>query len=89
MYNNPQLLKNYNKCEFKKFIKQIIFSQGYCESRDTAFTDKIHSPPAIRVIGTLRNMPEFAKLYNCKEESDMNASEKFDLWSVPSEPMEM
>ncbi|XP_043462184.1 neprilysin-21-like [Leptopilina heterotoma] len=67
----------------------LSFANGYCESRDTPFTDTIHSPPMLRVIGTLMNMPEFAELYHCEEGRTMNPREKCDLWSVPSEPMEM
>lgn len=39
-----------------------------------------HSPPNFRVIGSLSNLPEFAKEFNCPVGSHMNPTEKCEVW---------
>lgn len=39
-----------------------------------------HSPPSFRVIGSLSNLPEFSKEFNCPVGSRMNPSDKCEVW---------
>ncbi|XP_044256216.1 neprilysin-4 isoform X2 [Tribolium madens] len=40
----------------------------------------VHAPGIFRVIGSLSNSEDFAKIYNCPPDSGMNPSEKCSLW---------
>ncbi|XP_015836432.2 neprilysin-4 isoform X2 [Tribolium castaneum] len=40
----------------------------------------VHAPGIFRVIGSLSNSEDFAKIYNCPINSGMNPSEKCSLW---------
>ncbi|KAL3861160.1 hypothetical protein ACJMK2_007225 [Sinanodonta woodiana] len=61
------------------------FSQVWC-STSTKEADHLqivcdpHSPAKFRVIGTLSNSMEFAKLYNCAPGSPMNPVKKCEVW---------
>jgi len=39
-----------------------------------------HSPPRFRLIGSLRNQPEFARDWNCPPDTLMNPQEKCSVW---------
>jgi predicted metalloendopeptidase len=40
----------------------------------------VHSPARFRIIGTVQNSYEFAKVFSCKSKSKMNPSDKCQLW---------
>ena len=42
--------------------------------------DIAHSPPSIRVVGSLANFDKFADAFNCSLGSRMNPAEKCILW---------
>lgn len=44
-----------------------------------------HSPNVFRVIGTLRNMDEFAETFNCTKNQYMYSKRKCDFWSTHSD----
>ena len=54
----------------KFFIANIVFF----------FFDDVHSPSRYRVIGTLSNIEEFSKAWQCPVGSPMNPTEKCVLW---------
>jgi endothelin-converting enzyme/putative endopeptidase len=61
------------------------FAQVWCqnqtpqEARQRAVTDP-HSPGNLRVIGTLRNMPEFQKAFSCKAAQPMVSPNACRVW---------
>lgn len=63
----------------------ISFGQQWCSvSREQEMRNKvitgIHSPERYRVIGSVHNMEEFAKDFNCPLRSPMNPAEKCEVW---------
>uniref|UniRef100_A0A0A9XT19 Endothelin-converting enzyme 1 n=1 Tax=Lygus hesperus TaxID=30085 RepID=A0A0A9XT19_LYGHE len=63
----------------------LNFAQVWCgETRPAASRNKlktaVHSPGKYRVIGTLSNSVEFAKVYNCPLGSPMNPVKKCTVW---------
>lgn len=58
--------------------------QTYCVKENEFFQKHymidVHSPHNSRIIGTLSNMPEFAKSWNCQPNVPMNPSNKCSLW---------
>uniref|UniRef100_A0AC34QY75 Uncharacterized protein n=1 Tax=Panagrolaimus sp. JU765 TaxID=591449 RepID=A0AC34QY75_9BILA len=40
----------------------------------------VHTPKKFRVIGTLRNVPEFSQAFQCSDSSYMNPKEKCSIW---------
>jgi len=55
----------------------LSFAQVWCDvstvkSENYSVMDDAHSPPRLRVIGTLSNSQHFAREYNCKPGSKMN-----------------
>ncbi|XP_018913127.2 endothelin-converting enzyme homolog isoform X2 [Bemisia tabaci] len=68
--------------------KQLFFlgfAQVWCtvstnESLNLQIEKDTHSPASLRVTGTLSNLPEFAKAYNCKLGSKMNPVNKCEIW---------
>jgi endothelin-converting enzyme/putative endopeptidase len=63
----------------------VGFAQVWCqnltpqEARQRALTDP-HSPGHLRVIGTLRNMPEFQKAFSCKPAQPMVSPNACRVW---------
>ena len=63
----------------------IGFAQVWCEnitdqrSRELALTDP-HSPGKFRVIGTIRNSPQFRKAFSCKEGDAMAPANACSVW---------
>ena len=63
----------------------IGFAQVWCENvtdqraRELALTDP-HSPGKFRVIGTIRNSPQFRKAFNCKEGDAMAPANACSVW---------
>ncbi|KYN10108.1 Endothelin-converting enzyme 1 [Trachymyrmex cornetzi] len=63
----------------------LNFAQIWCSSI-TSETEILqiekdtHSPPRYRVIGSLSNLPEFAKEFNCPKNSTMNPVHKCEVW---------
>lgn len=49
----------------------------WCQKHES---DNVHLPDEIRVIGTLSNMPQFAKDFNCPIGSKMNPEKKCTVW---------
>lgn len=63
----------------------IKFSQTWCTGRDEAYkmrhiNSDHHAYGEFRVLGPLRNMPEFAKTFKCKLGSQMNPLKKCFVW---------
>ncbi|BES92051.1 Peptidase family M13 [Nesidiocoris tenuis] len=63
----------------------LNFAQVWCgETRPAASRNKlktaVHSPGKFRVIGTLSNSVEFAKVFNCPLGSPMNPAKKCTVW---------
>ncbi|TKR88875.1 hypothetical protein L596_013050 [Steinernema carpocapsae] len=63
----------------------LSFSSFYCNSQSLdEIKDDLasngHSPAKYRVIGTLRNIPEFSKAFSCKLGSYMNPEKKCAIW---------
>ncbi|XP_037955581.1 neprilysin-3 [Teleopsis dalmanni] len=63
----------------------ISFARVWCSSTtdETSLLQMekdAHSPSKYRVIGTLSNMAEFSKVFNCSSESKMNSSNKCEVW---------
>ncbi len=61
------------------------FAQVWCmNSTDAEFMNRImtdpHSPGAFRANGTLQNMPEFAKAFNCPAGSPMAPEKRCRVW---------
>ncbi|XP_003743920.1 endothelin-converting enzyme homolog [Galendromus occidentalis] len=63
----------------------VSFAQDFChklaeeELRDLIYNDE-HTPNEFRVIGSLRNLPEFSETFSCPEDSAMNPPDKCELW---------
>ncbi|KYM76847.1 Endothelin-converting enzyme 1 [Atta colombica] len=63
----------------------LNFAQIWCSSI-TSETEILqiekdtHSPPRYRVIGSLSNLPEFAKEFDCPKNSTMNPVHKCEVW---------
>ncbi|KAJ3602526.1 hypothetical protein NHX12_030279 [Muraenolepis orangiensis] len=63
----------------------VGFAQVWCSvrtpesSHEGVITDP-HSPSRFRVIGTVSNMPDFSKHFDCKADAPMNPRHKCDLW---------
>lgn len=63
----------------------ISFAQTWCsndrvEILRTVINADTHSPNMFRVIGSLGNMNEFMKDFNCPIDSRMNFVEKCEVW---------
>uniref|UniRef100_A0A914UNG5 Endothelin-converting enzyme 1 n=1 Tax=Plectus sambesii TaxID=2011161 RepID=A0A914UNG5_9BILA len=63
----------------------LSFASFWCGSETNAsLSDQLltnpHTPDRFRVIGTLRNMPQFAKAFNCPANSYMNPSDRCSIW---------
>ncbi|CRK96791.1 CLUMA_CG009917, isoform A [Clunio marinus] len=63
----------------------VAFAQVWCSSiTDETINLQIekdpHSPPNFRVIGSLSNLPDFSKEFNCPLGSPMNPKEKCEVW---------
>ena len=63
----------------------ISFGQMLCSIyRDAEMlnvvTTDIHAPPQFRVFGSLQNSREFSEDFNCQRESNMNPTEKCEIW---------
>lgn len=57
--------------------------QQWCTSNhrhNTLHEDDIHAPYHFRVTGSLMNMNEFAKTFNCSSGVYMNPKEKCNMW---------
>ncbi|XP_011303155.1 endothelin-converting enzyme 2 isoform X3 [Fopius arisanus] len=66
----------------------ILFSSIWCSKATPEFISKKamdeedhHSVHRLRVIGTLSNMEDFAKAFNCPKGSPMNPQSKCNLWT--------
>lgn len=53
--------------------------------RDSLPTDSEHSPNSNRVIGSLMNMKEFSKTFNCEPGLYMNPKKKCSMWESEQE----
>lgn len=63
----------------------ISFANTWCtkhrpEMLRIDITTEVHSPGQFRVLGSLSNMPEFARDFNCPLGSKMNPVEKCSVW---------
>lgn len=63
----------------------LSFAQVWCavvtpESAEISVRTDPHSPPQVRVLGTLSNSPAFAEAWNCPANSPMNPSTKCEVW---------
>ncbi|KAI4454168.1 zinc metalloprotease family m13 neprilysin-related [Holotrichia oblita] len=63
----------------------VSFAQVWCghtkpEAIKSRIKVSVHPPGKFRVLGTLRNFPEFARVFNCDEGSPMNPVQKCKIW---------
>uniref|UniRef100_A0A7E4ZX25 Neprilysin n=1 Tax=Panagrellus redivivus TaxID=6233 RepID=A0A7E4ZX25_PANRE len=63
----------------------LSFASFWCGvESDAAIVNQVetdvHSTPKYRVIGTLRNVPEFAKTWQCGAKAYMNPSDRCTIW---------
>lgn len=63
----------------------VSFAQNWCtkstsDALRSSILSDLHSPPKMRVIGTLSNSNEFSKAFNCPINSKMNPQLKCQLW---------
>ncbi|BES98587.1 Peptidase family M13 [Nesidiocoris tenuis] len=62
----------------------IAFTNVWCEKSnlqdDISSLNDVHSPNKFRVLGTLRNLEEFSRVWNCPAGSNMNPKGKCVLW---------
>lgn len=63
----------------------LNFAQVWCgamrpEATRNKLKTAVHSPGKFRVIGTLSNSDDFARVYGCPQDSQMNPSEKCSVW---------
>lgn len=63
----------------------VNFAQIWCnnmrqESAINSVQTGVHSPGQFRVVGTLQNSAEFARAFNCPENSNLNPSKKCYVW---------
>uniref|UniRef100_A0A0N5B6E2 Neprilysin n=1 Tax=Strongyloides papillosus TaxID=174720 RepID=A0A0N5B6E2_STREA len=66
-------------------IFYLNFASFWCgkesnESLKMTLNEDSHSPGKYRVIGTLQNIPEFSRTFNCKAGSNMNPINKCSIW---------
>ncbi|KAL5240023.1 hypothetical protein ACI65C_007433 [Semiaphis heraclei] len=57
-----------------------VWCQNPEEEQFNTFNNDEHSPSVARVIGSLRNSPEFADVWKCPVGSPMNPSKKCSMW---------
>ena len=63
----------------------ILYFQTWChiETSNSVHFGLIHDPHSsgrFRVIGSVQNNEEFARVFSCKSNSKMNPSDKCQLW---------
>lgn len=63
----------------------LSFANAFCSKSRPEYSKLIittdeHSPAMFRVIGSLSNIPEFAKDFHCKAKTKMNPTAKCVLW---------
>jgi len=63
----------------------LSFAQVWCSASTEEATNlqvekDAHATPKFRVVGSLSNFPEFARVYQCTEGSTMNPKEKCEVW---------
>lgn len=63
----------------------LSFAQVWCElstpqSEHLSVMEDAHSPPRLRVLGTLSNSEDFNREFNCEADSKMNQPKKCDVW---------
>ncbi|KAK9680236.1 Peptidase family M13 [Popillia japonica] len=63
----------------------VSFAQVWCghtkpEAIKSRIKVSVHPPGKFRVLGTLRNFPEFARVFNCDEGTPMNPVQKCKIW---------
>ncbi|XP_013109167.2 neprilysin-4-like [Stomoxys calcitrans] len=75
--------------DFQDFSPQqlffLSFAQLWCydilpELRSIKFSNDIHEPGNLRVIGPLSNMPEFSEAFKCTRGSGMNPAKKCEIF---------
>lgn len=72
-----------------KFTKKQLFwisaAQSWCSTvRDSYLNDALetdkHTPKRYRILGSFRNIKDFADDFNCPTGSSMNPTKKCNLW---------
>jgi endothelin-converting enzyme/putative endopeptidase len=63
----------------------LAYAQSWCghltkEAERTQIQTDTHSIPKYRVNGVLSNIPDFAKVYQCKEGQEMSPKERCSVW---------
>ncbi|XP_070559984.1 neprilysin-2-like [Ptychodera flava] len=59
---------------------QIMCSKYTEQGARNMILTRRHTPGRYRVEGTISNLPEFAKVFNCPAASPMNPDEKCTVW---------
>lgn len=75
----PGLNLTHNQLFFLSFA-QVWCEQATPEAARLLVLEDAHSPPRLRVIGTLSNSQQFLKEYSCGPKSPMNAENKCTVW---------
>jgi len=75
----PGLNLTHNQLFFLSFA-QVWCEQATPEAAHLLVMEDAHSPPRLRVIGTLSNSQQFLKEFSCKSDSKMNADKKCSVW---------
>jgi predicted metalloendopeptidase len=61
----------------------LSYAQKSCVPLSFISLIDTHSPAQARISGTLMNLPEFAKAFNCPTGSKLNPEKKCSLWGSP------
>ena len=68
---------------------KFYFLQTWCEIATPEYEKKErksrdpHSPARLRVIGSVSNTKDFARVFNCPEDKAMNPKNKCSIWEKP------
>ncbi|XP_035221045.1 membrane metallo-endopeptidase-like 1 [Stegodyphus dumicola] len=70
-------LQNYTQDQLFFISTARLMCEKYT---DVAKNEGAHAPSDVRTIGMISNMPEFAKAFQCSEDSKMNRKNKCRVW---------
>ncbi|KAM7249075.1 hypothetical protein ACFE04_004062 [Oxalis oulophora] len=82
--DEEDLLPHFEHCSHDKLFT-MAFASLYCETTSLTFVKNQlkydeHSPGRARILGVLKNSDEFADIWKCSDEAEMNPETKCQLW---------